>query len=624
MSEEQLNMGPNVVHPEKPSALGSRNSASRHDRNEYFESKQVIDEEVDKILNHIEGKLPPEALSRLQVRGNIKELLHNYVNQSYQNMFNRYITTVEDEMAKKFRSLVTKEEHRGLNKFTYREVGELMENIAGVELFNTGEVEKSIINIYGHGQGNISRGVHDIEEETNSTLRQKMDVGALLRGQNTYALVKCAFAENVLKPEYVHDLRIVVNVFDSELVSPVHHYQVATEKLVKDLVHKRIIDVIDDEVMNLKSVLIDEGKPEMSDSELVFEKFKYLDEYVSEDKGDDAGKYAMVGQKVYEAIKGIGPKIDVEEFDPLEFRESVQNLMDEENVRNRGYNTAVNLLTGILDQSRMGYQHVENFKAMRRLSIREYSHQNPLDLPDENYAMTLEYVDDHQLKQSRIAYDQQMEEFDVELSKLGKIIDHYYKEDFLGKQQRIDFNSILFAYKVNNAEDEEAEETIWDELTFVKPNESVVEQENNNFDLDFQKKINLLSRLEHKLEKIYGLFFPDSRIVVEQRLFQLRSSIVEFKRTINPYHCHPGLLINITFSTIKRKNTTMKILSNVLNEFLFNVSVGFKDTAFAHFHRRRSTESTSAQDMESVAVRTVETNKSNEDPSSEIEGIAKI
>ena len=134
--------GPDVVHPEKASAVGSRNSLNRNARDEYKESKYVVDEEVDKILNHINSKLPPEVLNKLHISSSIKELLHSYFNQGLHNMTNRYLTTVEDEMAKKFRDF-----EQGLNKYTPGEVPKLLNQIGGEGKFNTTEVEKSV-NIY--------------------------------------------------------------------------------------------------------------------------------------------------------------------------------------------------------------------------------------------------------------------------------------------------------------------------------------------------------------------------------------------------------------------------------------------------------------------------------------------
>ncbi|KAK3596126.1 hypothetical protein CHS0354_027396 [Potamilus streckersoni] len=597
MAANQNENTPNIVHPEKPSALGSRNSVNRNNRDEYFESQLIIDEEVDKILNHIENKLPPEVLSKLHVAGNIKEILHTYINQQYQNMFNRYITSVEDELAKKFRSLINKEEHRALNKFTHRELGELLENIAGVEMFNTAEVEKSVINIYGHAHGNISRGVHELEQETNSILRQKMDVGALLRGQNSYALVKCTFANNLQKPEYVHDTRI-----------PDIPLSGCPEKIIKDLVSQRIQELIDKEVENLSRALLDEGRQEMTHNEKIFEKFKYLDEYLSEEKGDDSAKYNMVAKSIYETIKGIGAEIDQDELDVLKLRESIQGILDSESIRNRGYNTAVNMITSILDSSKMGYQHVENFKNRRKLSLREYNLQNPIDLPDEYYFLNLEYLDDNQLKQMRIGYDQQMVEFTNELDNISKVLDYVYQEEFKTKESHIDFNDIKAEYKKSykhlfaDAEDEgeagEEQENAWDELAFVRPPRTAVEQENYNYDGDYERMVSQLNRFEKKVNKIYGKNYSDHRIILEKRISYIRNSILEFKRKINPYHCQPGLMLEIAFSTIKRKNITMKNMSNVLNEFLHNISSGFQDMAFAHFHRRRSTDTTNIKDAD--------------------------
>ena len=150
MARDLVVKGPRYVHPEKPGAVGSRNSLNRNNRDEYAESKIIIDEEVDKILNHIHAKLPPEVLEKLDVMGSIKSKLHNYFNQEFQNMLNRYIVTMEDEMAKKVRDLVDKEEFRILNRYTPREVSELIDKIGGIEKFNTGEIERSIVNMYGH------------------------------------------------------------------------------------------------------------------------------------------------------------------------------------------------------------------------------------------------------------------------------------------------------------------------------------------------------------------------------------------------------------------------------------------------------------------------------------------
>ena len=75
-------------------------------------------------------------------------------------------------------------------------------------------------------------------------------------------------------------------------------------------------------------------------------------------------------------------------------------------------------------------------------------------------------------------------------------------------------------------------------------------------------------------------------------MFALEESLNEFYKRYNPFHCQPGLNMQINVTTVKRKKTTMKSISNVLNEFFYGVSREFQDQAFADFQRRRSTDTT--------------------------------
>ena len=138
---EMIRNGPNVVHPETPSAVGSRNSLYRDGRDETEEARTVINEQIDKILNHISNKLPPEVLKEMDVMGGLKEKLYNYINQDFQNMFNRYTVTMEDEMTKKARDLVDREEMRGLASYSPREISELVDKIGSPGSLEQEDVE---------------------------------------------------------------------------------------------------------------------------------------------------------------------------------------------------------------------------------------------------------------------------------------------------------------------------------------------------------------------------------------------------------------------------------------------------------------------------------------------------
>ncbi|MCK5094694.1 MAG: cytochrome C oxidase subunit II, partial [Spirochaetes bacterium] len=162
----ELPKSPNVFHPTKPSAVGSRNSLAQEGRAQTEEFKRLIEDETEKILKEITVKLPKEVLEQLDVTGGVKQKLYNYFNQNYQNMFNRYLVTTEDEMVKKIRNYIDKEELKGLARYTPKDISEMLDQIGGSDKFNTGEIEKSIVNIYGHLQGHVQRGMNDLENET--------------------------------------------------------------------------------------------------------------------------------------------------------------------------------------------------------------------------------------------------------------------------------------------------------------------------------------------------------------------------------------------------------------------------------------------------------------------------
>ena len=598
MAGMDLPKSPNVFHPEKPSAVGSRNSLAQEFRDQQAEVDLVIGEEVDKVLNHISSRLPKEVVDRLDVMGGVKEKLYNYFNQNYQNMFNRFIVTSEDEMVKKVRNFVDKEELKTLARYTPKEIAALLDQVGGMEKFNTAEIEKSIVNMYGHLQGHIQRGVNDLENLTNSLLRQKTDVGAFIRGENAYSIVKCSFKDNSYRPKTVTDVKLSVNILDAELISPIFHYQVTVEFLIKDLVSKRIMDQIDKEIDQLKDQLVDEGKEEMNDGEILFEKMKRVGNYTSDEKDDAKSKrYIFFAKALMDKIEGLRAEIDPDEYDPINIRENLKKIIDIENIRNRGFNTAVNSITSILDTSKMGYQHVENLKNARELVLREYEDTDYEHLPDERYGIRMRYYDQAQLLEERKAYDVQAKSFEVEIQHLWDVLEMVY-DDSKFMKGIVDFGDLARRMKgkirrkikarTGDPVYEEIEKS-WNEVTFIKSGDTDVERMNRTYisEKDDIKKRIILMR--EKLQKMYGFRYPIQRRVVEDRLQNLEKQFLRFEYIINPYHIQPGLLLDVDITSIKRKKATLDGMSNVLNEFLFGVSKGFQDAAFASFSRRRST-----------------------------------
>ena len=598
MGSIELPKSPNIFHPEKPSAVGSRNSLAQEFRDQQAEVDLLLGEEVDKVLNHTESRLPKEVLDNLDVMGGLKEKVYNYFNQNYQNMFNRYIVTTEDEMVKKVRGFIDKEEMKSLARYTPREIAALLDAIGGVDKFNTGEIEKSIVNMYGHLQGHVQRGVNDLENLTNSLLRQKTDVGAFIRGENAYSIVKCSFKDNIYRPRTVTDVKLSVNILDSELISPVFQYQATVEYLVKDLISKQIMDLLDREVDKLKDQIIDEGKEELNDTEVIFEKMGRVENYTSDDKENEKSKrYTFFAKSLMDRVEGLRAEIDPEEFDPLNIRENIKKIMDIENIRNRGFNTAINSITSILDTSKMGYQYVENLKNARELIVREYEETDPTKLPDERYAIRMKYYDNAQIIEEQRAFDVMVKSLEVEVQHLRDVLEVVYEDtkfmrgvkDFSDLAKRAK-NKIRRKIKAVTGDPvyEDIEKS-WDEISFVHPADTEVERLNRTYLPEKDKIKRNLILIKDKLQQVYGFRYPIQRRVMEDRLVFLQKEFDGFVYIINPYHLQGGVLLDVDITSIKRKKATLDGMANVLNEFLHGVSKGFQDAAFAAFSRRRST-----------------------------------
>ncbi|MBN1696048.1 MAG: cytochrome C oxidase subunit II [Spirochaetales bacterium] len=598
MGAVDLPKSPNVFHPEKPSAVGSRNSLAQEFRDQQAEVDLLLSEEVDKVMNHLASKLPKEVLERVDIMGGIKEKLFNYFNQNYQNMFNRYLTTSEDEMVKKVRNFVDKEEMKALARYTPKEIAALLDQIGGIDKFNTGEIEKSIVNMYGHLQGHLQRGVNDLENLTNSILRQKTDVGAFIRGENAYSIVKCGFKDNIFKPKTVTDVKLSVNILDSELISPIFHYQVTVEFLIKDLISKHIMDAIDKEIEKLKDQLVDEGKEELTDSEIIFQKMKKVDNYTDDDiENPKSKRYSLIGKHLIDRIEGLRAEIDPDEFDPLNIRENLKKIIDLENIRNRGFNTAINSITSILDTSKMGYQYIENMKNSRELILREYEDTDTKNLPDERFKIKMKYYDNAQLIEERKAYDVQIKSFEIEVQHLWDVLEVVY-EDSKFLKGVVDFKDLAKKYKnkirrrIKTKTGDPLYEDIdkvWDEISFIKAADTDVERMNRTYIFEKDKIKDRMIMMRDKLKNMYEYRYPKYRRVMEERLAFLESEFQTFDYLINPYHIQPGLLLDVDITSIKKKKATLDGMANVLNEFLHGVSKGFQDAAFASFSRRRST-----------------------------------
>jgi hypothetical protein len=452
--------------------------------------------------------------------------------------------------------------------------------------------------MYGHLQGHIQRGVNELETHTNSILRQKTDTGAFVRGENAYSIVKCAFKDNAYKPKTVTDVKLSVNILESELISPIFHYQVTVEFLIKDLIAKHIIDSIDKLIEQIKDDRIDQGLEELSDGEVIFTKLGKVETF-TDDNVDEAKskRYTFMAKTLMEKITDLRAEIDPDSFDAMNIRENIKKIIDMENIRNRGFNTAINSITSILDTSKMGYQYIENLKNGREVIIREYEDTDAANLPDERYGIKMRFFDNAQLIEDRKAYDVQLKSFETEVHHLWDVLEVNYqdKKSFF----RInDFEDLArrSKSKIRRTIKEKTGEPlyediakVWDEISFVKSAETEVERSNRTYIFEKDRIRTRIIRMRERMRKMYDFQYPAERRFMEERLQWLEREYYRFDYMINPYHLQPGLLLDVDITSIKRKKVTLDAMANVLNEFLHGVSKGFSDAAFASFSRRRST-----------------------------------
>ncbi|MCP4137631.1 MAG: cytochrome c oxidase subunit II [bacterium] len=595
MATGQIPKSPNKVHPTIPNAVGSRESLAQEGRNKVAESKLILDETTDKVLNHVQSKLPDEVLAELDVMGGLKEKLYNYINQTYVNMFNRYTVTMEDEFMKKLRDFVDKEEAKGLNRYTPKEITEMIEKIGGSDKFHTGEIEKSIVNMYGHLQGHVQRGVNDLETETNALLRQKTDVGAFIRGENAYAILKCVFKDNELRNKYVYDVKLSINILESELISPMYHYQVTVGSLMKDAIQKHIQELIDRQVQQFNDELVDQGKNDLSASEKMFERIKRIENFTDDDSEDEKSRrYTILAKSFLDKIEGLRAEIENDERDPLNIRENIKYIIDEENIRNRGYNTCLNSLTSILDTSKLGYQVCDNMKNARMCKIQEYEETDKNILPDERYQMKMVYYDQAQLREEKKEFDKQMSAFTTEILDLWAVVHAYYesKKRFRSLKDFEDLYGRLMTRewkRAKKAKEQEDEYVPWQEIGEMYNENTFVEKNNRTYEDRIANLKGKIVYLRNMLKKMHEYQNPIERVILDERINFLEKRFHEFCYKVNPHHIQPGLVLDVDITTIKRKQYMLKGMANVLNEFLSGVSRGFADAAFASYSRRRST-----------------------------------
>ena len=155
----------------------------------------------------------------------------------------------------------------------------------------------------------------------------------------------------------------------------------------------------------------------------------------------------------------------------------------------------------------------------------------------------------------------------------------------------IDLSARLMKRQWRMERKEEADElgVLWNELGEMYPENTFVEKNNRTYEF---RKVHFVKKLRYMreiLKKMHGHQNPIERVILDERLNFIEERFSEFTYKVNPHHIQPGLIVDIDVTTTKRKQYMLKAMAGMLNEFLFDVSKGFADAAFASYSRRRST-----------------------------------
>jgi len=215
-------------------------------------------------------------------------------------------------------------------------------------------------------------------------------------------------------------------------------------------------------------------------------------------------------------------------------------------------------------------------------------------LPDERYSIRMAYYDQNQLKEAKKEYDKQVAAFSTEIGMLWDVVHAHYesKKRFRSLQDFNDLSARLMNKewkKQKKAYEDDPDTVLWNEIGDMYNENSFVEKNNRTYEDRFKNLKHKLNYLKTFLQKMHGFQNPVERVILDERINFMEKRFNEFCHVVNPHHIQPGLILDIDLTTIKRKQYILKGMANVLNEFLYSVSKGFADAAFATYSRRRST-----------------------------------
>ncbi|MDR2575252.1 MAG: hypothetical protein LBC52_02285 [Treponema sp.] len=456
---------------------------------------RIIREQSGRFLSQLGAKLPADYIPR-------DEKVYNFINQNYRIFSDSFLQSLQSH------GVIRRDSGAA-------EITAMLESSGGTDQFNTGEIEKSA--------SSKQWGIGDLETHTDNMLRQNAGVGAIVDSQKANLVVACVFKDNAKKPKTVTDLRLSVNIPETELIDFDTRFMASAAYLIREIICKHLYESIDN------AEIFKTGTKD--------ETVNFLDSLLSE-------------------------RLEINPLDLDEYLQNIDRSGEIEEIRDKGFSSASNLIVSILNEVNLDCQFLENLKDRREILIREYADTDDSVLPDERYQIRLRYFSNARLLDERAAYDGRLKNLSVETLRLWDLLEVIY-QDSKSVFKVNDFEDLVRKNKnrMPSYDPQKHPETL--------PAPAQGEQEEIRV---------LLARMEERIRNISDSMYPVERQITEERLSLLEKEFSSFENRINPHNLQPGILVDIDLTSIKRKRTTLDSISAVLGRFLDNVAGCFRDT----------------------------------------------
>jgi hypothetical protein len=465
--------------------------------------ERIFREHSGKLLNRLGAKLPGASIPRLD------EKVYNFISQNYKVISGSF-PPGHDNDARYARTNTSE----GIN--TAIEITTMLDKSGGANSFNTGEIEKST----------VQWGIDDLEVHTNNMLRRKAGIGSVVDSRKANSVVACVFKDNAKKPKTVTDLRLAVNIPETELIDPESRFKARAMYLVNEIICRHLHESIDRE-----------NNTEDNDTDDLLDR--------------------LLNQRL---------ELNSEALD--KHLQKLDSINEIEELRDKGFSAASNLIVSILNAVNLDCQFLKNTRGKREILIREYEDADEAVLPDEHYEIMLRYFNKERLLEEREVYERRLRDISAQTRRLWDLLEVIYQ----------DSKSV---FKVNDFEDlakknkSRINDLVKNGTALSDPQKPV--EAPSDAALGEKENIRvLLAKMEERIKNISDSMYPVERQLSEDRLSALKNDFSSFENSIDPYNLQPGILVDINLTSIKRKRTTLDSMAAALGRFLDNVSGCFR------------------------------------------------